>query len=232
MQVKDIMTRDVITVTGQASVEEVAKLLLAHHVSAVPVVDDSGAVLGLVSEGDLMRRVADPKKQRQSWWLELFSDPRGNVGDYIKTHGRTAADVMTQDVLSVAKETPVGDVARMLATKHIKRVPVLQNGKLVGIVSRSNLLQALASAPPLEPVAGVEDRVLRERILLELADVPGIQVSLVNVIVSDGKADVWGAVNSEFEQEAVRLAVETVVGKGKADLRLGLLPAWSYGYGI
>jgi CBS domain-containing protein len=232
MQVKDIMTRDVITVTGQTPVEEVAKLLLARHVSAVPVVDDSGAVVGLVSEGDLMRRVADPEKQRRSWWLELFADPHSDVSDYIKTHGRTAADVMTQDVLTVSEGTPVSDVARILETNHIKRVPVLTDGKLVGIVSRSNLLQALALAPPTKPAAGDEDRVLRERILQKLAEVPGIQVSLVNVIVSDGKASVWGTVDSKFKQEAVRLAVESVVGEGMADLQLGLLPAWSYGYGL
>jgi CBS domain-containing protein len=110
------------------------------------------------------------------------------------------------------------------------RVPVLRDGELVGIVSRANLLQALATAPPPEPEAGVEDRVLRMRILQELASVPGIQVSLVNVIVRDGIASVWGTVDSDFEQEAVRVAVEAVVGEGKAELRLGRIPALSYGY--
>jgi CBS domain-containing protein len=232
MQVKDVMTRDVVTVTGMTPVEEIAKLLLARHVSAVPVVDDAGAVLGLVSEGDLMRRVADPDKTRGSWWLELFADPHEKAAEYIKAHGRTAADVMTPDVISVAGDAPVGEVARLLERKRIKRVPVLRDGKLVGIVSRANLLQAMASAPPPEPVSGVEDGVLRERILLELAEVPGIQVSLVNVIVRDGKASVWGTVDSDFEENAVRLAVESVVGAGKADLQLGRLTAWAYGYGI
>ena len=232
MQVKDVMTRDVVTVTGMTPVEEIAKLLLARHVSAVPVVDDAGTVLGLVSEGDLMRRVADPDKPRRSWWLELFADPHQSVADYIKTHGRTAADVMTPDVISVAGNTPVGEVARLLEKKRIKRVPVVRDGKLVGIVSRSNLLQALASAPPSEPESGQEDGVLRDRIMLELAEVPGIQVSLVNVIVRDGKTSVWGTVDSDFEENAVRLAVESVVGAGKADLQLGRLTAWAYGYGI
>ena len=232
MQVKDVMTRDVVTVTGMTPVEEIAKLLLARHVSAVPVVDDAGTVLGLVSEGDLMRRVADPDKPRRSWWLELFADPHQSVADYIKTHGRTAADVMTPDVISVAGNTPVGEGARLLEKKRIKRVPVVRDGKLVGIVSRSNLLQALASAPPSEPESGQEDGVLRDRIMLELAEVPGIQVSLVNVIVRDGKTSVWGTVDSDFEENAVRLAVESVVGAGKADLQLGRLTAWAYGYGI
>jgi len=232
MQVKDIMTRDVVTVAGKIPVEEVAKLLLARHISAVPVVDDNGSVLGLVSEGDLMRRVADSGKRRRSWWLELFSDPRGDAADFVKTHGRTASDVMTRDVVSVTEDMDVAAVARLLETSRIKRVPVLRDGKLVGIVSRGNLLQAMASNPPPKPQSEVEDRVLRERILQELASVPGIQVFLLNVIVSDGSASVWGSVSSDFEHEAVRLAVESVVGEGKADLQMGRLPAWSYGYGL
>ncbi len=232
MKVKDVMTPDVATVIGMTPVEEIAKLLLARHVSAVPVVDEAGTVLGLVSEGDLMRRVADPDKPRRSWWLELFADPQIGAADYIKIHGRTAADVMTPDVISVAEDTLVGEAARLLETKRIKRVPVLRDGKLVGIVSRANLLQALASAPPPELENGIEDAVLRERILLELAKVPGIQVSLVNVIVHDGKASIWGTVDSDFEENAVRLAVESVVGEGKTDLQMGRIPAWSYGYGF
>jgi len=123
-------------------------------------------------------------------------------------------------------------VARILEAARIKRVPVLRDGELVGIVSRANLLQALASAPPPEPEAGVKDRVLRERILQDLAGVPGIQVSLVNVIVCDGIASIWGTVDGDFEQEAIRLSVEAVVGEGRAELRLGRIPAWSYGYSI
>jgi len=232
MQVKDVMTRDVATVTRETPVEEIAKLLLARHISAVPVVDDAGRVLGLVSEGDLMRRVADPDKPRRSWWLELFAEPRASAADFVKTHGRTAADIMTRDIVSVSEDMRVGEVARILETARIKRVPVLRDGELVGIVSRANLLQALALTPPPEPEAGVEDRVLRERILQEMTGVPGIQVSLVNVIVRDGVANVWGTVSSDFEREAVRLAVETVVGEGRAELHLGRIPAWTYGYSI
>lgn len=232
MQIKDIMTQDVVTVAMKTPVEEIAKLLLARHVSAVPVVDDTGTVQGLVSEGDLMRRIADPDKPRRSWWLEFFADPRSDAADYIKTHGRTASDIMTRDVVSVTEDMTAAEVARILETARIKRAPVLRDGRLVGIVSRANLLQALASAPPPEADTGAEDRVLRERILQQLADVPGIQVSLVNVIVRNGLASIWGTVDSEFEREAVRLAVESVVGEGNAELRLGQLPAWSYGYGI
>jgi len=232
MQVKDVMTRGVVTVTAATTVPDIAKLLLERHVSAVPVVDEAGALLGLVSEGDLVRRVVDADRPRRSWWLELFSDPHVQAADYVKTHGRTAADIMTRDIVTVTEDTPVGEVARILETARIKRVPVLRDGELVGIVSRANLLQALASAPPRAPETGVEDRVLRERILQELAEVPGIQASLVNVIVRDGIASVWGAVDSDFEHEAVRLAVEAVVGADRIDLHLGRIPGWTYGYSI
>ena len=232
MLVKDIMTRTVITVSKSTPVEEIAKLLLARHVSGVPVVDDTGRVLGLVSEGDLMRRVADPAKPRRSWWLELFSNPAGDAADYIRTHGRNAADIMTKDVITVAEDTPVGEVARILEVEHIKRVPVLKSGKLIGIVSRSNLLQAMASTAPPAAVVGAEDSELRDLILQELSKVPGVDVSLVNVIVTDGKTSVWGTVNTDLQQDAARLAVEAVVGEGNADMQLRPIPAWSYGYGI
>uniref|UniRef100_UPI00404762E2 CBS domain-containing protein n=2 Tax=Yoonia sp. TaxID=2212373 RepID=UPI00404762E2 len=232
MLVKDIMTQSVITVSKSTPVEEIAKLLLARHVSGVPVVDDTGRVLGLVSEGDLMRRVVDPAKPRRSWWLELFSNPTGDAADYIKTHGRIAADIMTKDVITVTEDTAVGEVARILEVEHIKRVPVLKGGKLVGIVSRSNLLQAMAATPPPVALVGAADGELRDRILEELSKVPGVEVSLVNVIVKDGKTSVWGTVNTELQQDAARLAVEAVVGAGNADMQLRPIPAWSYGYGI
>lgn len=228
MQARDVMTNKVITVTGQATVEDVAKVLLDHHVSAVPVVDSAGAVLGIVSEGDLMRRLAEPGGSRRPWWLELFAGSKFDAADDAKRHGRTAADVMTSDVQAVTEGTELGEVARLLETRRIKRVPVLRDGALVGIISRANLLRALASAAPGQG-RGVEDRVQRERILEELEKVAGIRVSPVNVFVRDGKADVWGAVESGVEENAVRKAVESVVGEGNADVTLGRMLPWSYG---
>tara|TARA_R110002124_G_scaffold106374_1_gene258044 strand:- start:3026 stop:3724 length:699 start_codon:yes stop_codon:yes gene_type:complete len=232
MLVKNIMTLNVITVSKSTPVEEIAKLLLERNISAVPVVDDAGRVLGLVSEGDLMRRVADTARPRRSWWLELFSNPQSDAANYIKSHGRNAADIMTKDVITVAEDTSVGDAARILETEHIKRVPVLKSGKLIGIVSRSNLLQTMASTPPAVAMFGVEDGALRDLIFQELSKVPSFEISLVNVIVKDGKTSVWGTVNTDLQQEAARLAVEAVVGEGNADMQISLMPVQSYGYGI
>lgn len=232
MLVRDVMTKKVITVTAQTPVEEIAQLLLDHHISAVPVVDAKGAIVGMVSEGDLMRRLSAADAPRRSWWLELFAGSGPTAADYVKTHGTTAADIMSHDIATVSEDMPIGEVARILEKNRIKRVPVLRDGRLTGIVSRANLLHGLASLPHNPPAAGVDDQVLRARLHEALAEVPGISVSLVNVIVRDGEASIWGVVDSDFEETAIRIAAESVVGAGHVDIQMGRLPAWSYGYGI
>lgn len=232
MLVKDVMTKNVVTVTPETPVEAIAGLLLDHHISGVPVVNADGGVVGLVSEGDLMRRIAAPDAPRRSWWLELFAGSGFTAADYVKTHGTKARDVMTRDVASVPEDMPIGEVARMLEKRRIKRVAVLRDGKLAGIVSRANLLQGLAALPATRPETGADDQVLRARIFEALADVPGISASFINVIARDGQVSIWGVVDSEFEENAVRIAAESVVGEDHVDMQMGRLPAWSYGYGI
>jgi len=231
MLIKDVMTTKVVTVTPETRIDEIARLFLDHHISGVPVVDEAGGLLGLVGEGDLMRRVADSDAPRRSWWLEFFAGSGPSAADYVKTHGRQARDVMTRKVLTVPEDMTIAKAAALLEKHRIKRLPVLRDGKLVGIVSRSNLLQGLSLAPA-SPEPSTDDRVIRARILEALADVPGIQVSLVNVLVSDGVASIYGVVDSDFEANAIRLAAEEAVGEGKVDIQLGRLSAWGYGYGI
>jgi len=231
MLVKDVMTTKVVTVTPETRIDEIARLFLDHHISGVPVVDKAGGLVGLVSEGDLLRRVADSDAPRRSWWLELFAGSGPSAADYVKTHGRQARDVMTHEVITAPEDMTIAKAAAVLEKHRIKRIPVLRDAKLVGIVSRSNLLQGLALAPA-TPEPSTDDRVIRARILEALADVPGIQVSLVNVLVKDGLASIYGVVDSDFEANAVRLAAEVAIGEGKVDIQLGRLPAWGYGYGI
>lgn len=231
MLVKDVMTKKVITVTPETRIEEIVRLFLKHHISGVPVVEEAGGVAGLVSEGDLMRRVADTDAPRRSWWLELFAGNGTSAADYVKAHGRQAREVMTREVITVPDDVPIGRAAAVLEKHRIKRIPVLRDGKLVGIVSRSNLLQGLSLAPAI-PEPSADERVMRARILEALADVPGIQMSLVNVLVSDGVASINGVVENDIEANAVRLAAEEAVGEGKVDIQLGRLPAWGYGYSI
>ncbi len=231
MLIKDIMTKKVITVTPETGIEEIARLFLKYHISGVPVVDKAGDLVGLVSEGDLVRRVADADTPRRSWWLELFAGNVSGAADYVKAHGRQAQDVMTREVITVPDDMAIGRAAAVLEKHRIKRIPILHDGKLVGIVSRSNLLQGLSLAPA-SPEPSTDDRLLRARILEALSDVPGIQVSLVNVLVRDGVASIYGVVESDFEANAIRLAAEEVAGEGQVDIQLGRLPAWGYGYGL
>lgn len=145
MQAADVMTTNVITVQPDTGVREIARLLLKHRISAVPVVDTEQRARGIVSEGDLMRRAENDTDRRHSLWLEvIFSTPE-KAADYIKTHGRTADDVMTRDVVTVKEDTPLHEIVGLLERHHIKRAPVTRDGRLVGIVSRANLLHGLAA---------------------------------------------------------------------------------------
>ncbi len=228
MQAIDVMTKKLVTASADTSVEEVAKLLLKHHVSAVPIVGQNDELLGLVSEGDLIRRIVDSDEPRRSWWLELISG-QGAVEDFIKTHGRHAKDVMTRNITTISPQTEVAQIAKLLARKRLKRVPVVEGGRLVGMVSRSDLLQGLITAPPGKTTPVADDRLLRERVLEALAEVPGIAVSLVNVTVAGGQVRIWGAVNSDFEEKAIRVAAENVEGVREVETQMGRIPAWSYG---
>src|SRR5262252_1884320 len=140
----DIMTSEVITVREDATVPEVARLMAERGISAVPVVDRENQIVGMVSEGDLLHRTETGTERRRAWWLDMVSSTNKLAGEYIKSHSAKVKDVMTRDVLSVTEETAVADIAVLLETNRIKRVPVVRDGKIVGIVSRANLVRALA----------------------------------------------------------------------------------------
>lgn len=213
MQVKDIMTTDVITVTADISVEQIAALMLERHISGVPVVDSAQHLLGIVSEGDLINRSDSETSHPRSWWLRFVSNSRQLAADYVKTHGLNANDVMTQDVISVSEEQTLGEVAQLLEKHRIKRVPVLRDNKLVGLVSRANLLQGLAAhKDKLSAAPSVDDRTLRADVMAVLKDQDWLTHALPNVIVNEGVVELWGWVDSDEERRALLLAVEGVAG--------------------
>ncbi|WP_242601351.1 CBS domain-containing protein [Pseudaestuariivita atlantica] len=224
------MTTDVITVGNDATIDEAVALMLEHHVSALPVVGADGKLVGLISEGDLMRRLRGKDAPRRSWWLELFSAPEDSTDDFVKTRSRHVSDVMTRDVVSVAETTPVSEVARTLEAKRIKRVPVVRDGKVVGIVSRGNLLHALAQIDAKAlPRLTATDEELRKAVLAALREVPGSAVNLINVTVDDGRVTIRGVADSDFVENGVRVAAENVPGVQGVDVHLGRLPSWGYG---
>src|SRR6266540_3116635 len=140
MQVRDVMVAPVITVSPSSTVQEVAKLLLDERISAAPVLDSEGRLVGIVSEGDLLHRVEAGTKRRRSWWLQALTGNNTLATEYIKAHARKVADVMTRDVITASLQTPLHEIATLMEKNAIKRVPILENGHVVGIVSRANLL--------------------------------------------------------------------------------------------
>ncbi len=230
MQAKDIMTTSVISVPLEGQIEDAVRLMLDHHISALPVVDAQDGLKGLVSEGDLMRRVRESESPRRPWWLEVLGGSSGSARDFVKLKSRRVEDVMTRDIVSVEEDTTVAEIARLLEKHRIKRVPVLRSGQVVGIVSRANLLHALSALKDrVLPEPSEDDRVLRAKIEEALKDVPSAAVNLINYTVEDGKVAVWGVADSDFQENAIRVAVENVPGVGKVDVNMGRLPAWSYG---
>lgn len=230
MHAKDIMTTTVISVPLDGKIEDAVGLMLDHHVSALPVVDVQGQLKGLVSEGDFMRRIREPDDQRRSWWLEVLGGTPQSAQDFIKLKSHRIEDVMTRDVVSVEEDAPVSEIARLLEKHRIKRVPVVRSGQVVGIVSRANLLHALSALRgSAVQVPSEDDRDLRKRIDEALKEVPGVAINLINYTVENGDVAIWGVADSDFEESAIRVAVENVPGVRSVDVHMGRLPAWAYG---
>lgn len=213
MQAKDIMTTDVVSVGPETTVRHIAGLLVKHGISAVPVVDDAQNVLGIVSEGDLMRRSELETQPRRSWWLTALTSSATLAEEFTKAHGITAADVMTSKVTTVTGEASLTWVADVLESKNIKRVPVVDEGKLVGIVSRANLIQALTTLKDkVIGLASSDDRLIRDALNGTLKNEPWAATSQLNVVVSDGTVHFWGFVESAEQRQALVVAAKNIPG--------------------
>jgi CBS domain-containing protein len=221
MHASDVMTGTVITATPETTVREAAKQLADNRIGGMPVVDVDGRVVGIISEGDLLHRVElGTGSRRRAWWLEFFESTRELASTYVKEHARTVKDVMSEDVISVVEDTPLDEIAELLERHRIKRVPVLRDGQLVGIVSRANLIRALASVPDkMMPGSTADDNAIRDAVVAELR---GHRWALPrqNVIVSDGVVHLWGVVESEEERRALRVAAEGVAGVKRVESHL------------
>jgi CBS domain-containing protein len=207
----DVMTTEVITVTAETPIHDIATLLQTKRISGVPVVTADKAVIGVVSEGDLITHAEVVGERRRSWWLRLFEDQSALASAYAKTHGRVARDVMTSYVITVPPESTLAEIAKILEHNRIKRVPVVRDGKLVGIVTRGNLLQALATIDVSQP-ASIDDRTIRNRLLKDLSAQRWANLDLKNILVRDGVIHLWGFVETEEERRAIGLAAQNVPG--------------------
>ncbi|HTV28929.1 MAG TPA: CBS domain-containing protein [Xanthobacteraceae bacterium] len=211
MQARDVMTSPVITVKPTSTVKETAKLFLERRISAAPVVDDQGKLVGIISEGDLMHRSEIGTERQRAWWLTLMADEKGRAADYIKAHAKRVGDVMTGNVITAAPQTPLSEIAMILEQNAIKRLPIVHGDQIVGIVSHANLVQAVASSGSKLDIP-LSDTTIRDKLLAHLKTQRWVHTDLFNATVNDGIVDLWGITGSESERKAIRVAAETTSG--------------------
>ena len=212
MQARDVMVSPVITVSKAATVREVAKTLIEKRISAVPVVDNTGKVIGIVTESDLLHRAETGTEHRGSWWVRFIAGDATVAADYVKSHSAKIEDVMTANVVTAAPETPLHEIASLLEEHRIKRVPIVnKTGDLVGIVSRANLIQVVASVRPKLEMT-LPDSAIRQKLLSELKGQSWAHTHNVDVTVNNGCVDIWGYAQSDEERNAIRVAAESIPG--------------------
>lgn len=228
MKARDVMVSPVISVGENETVHDVAKLLIAKRISAVPVVDRAGKVIGIVTEADLLHRVETGAEQPASWWLSFISGDRALAEAYVKSHAVKVRDVMTRDVTIATPDTPIVEIANLFEEQHIKRVPIVsKGGDLVGIVSRANIIQAVATTRPKLEISA-SDATIRKKLMDELKKQPWAHVHRLNVTVTAGVVNLWGFVESEQEQRAIIVATETIPGVTGVNDHLTRKPAFIY----
>jgi len=211
MKARDVMVSPVVTVQQSATVSDTAKTLVERGISAVPVVDPQGKVVGIVSESDLLHRVEAGTERRRSWWLRAIAADEVLAADHVKEHASKIADIMTQAVVTATPDTPLHEIAMLMERHAIKRVPILANGELVGIVSRANLVQAVASARK-DLEVPLSDKAIRDKLLAQLNGECWAHTGLLNVTVTNGIVDLWGFSSSDVERRAIRVTAERAPG--------------------
>jgi CBS domain-containing protein len=230
MRAMDVMTGNVITVTPDTSIQDLAKLLSEHGISGVPVVDADSNLVGIVSEGDLLHRTETGTERRvqprRVRWLDGLMSDQNVVRDYLKSHGRQVRDVMTRDVITVGETGELAEIADLLETKRIRRVPVVRDGKVVGIVSRANLVRALAIATSRQQSNTVlDDFTIRDALLTELRGKPWAKVWASEVMVRNGVVHLWYSDDQPIEErQAIRIAAENTAGVERVEEHLVHVP--------
>jgi CBS domain-containing protein len=227
MKARDIMTTNVVTVSPDTDIAEAVRLMLERQISGVPVIDDSGRLAGILTEGDLMRR-AELVTGRQSWWIKPISSPEQEAKAFVKSYGLKVNDVMTKEVVTINEQEPLDRIAMVFEERGIKRTPVMRSGKVVGIVSRANLLRSLATKRISD--AASSDSQIRSAILTTAMEDAAIRVVLVDVTVEDGVVHLWGNTASEAEREAIRVVAENTKGVREVQNHIRVLPRSNVDY--
>jgi CBS domain-containing protein len=221
MKTSEIMTRDIVSIAPGASLREAIRLMLEQRISGLPVVDGEGRLVGILTEGDLLRRGETGTERHRRPWLEFLLGPGRLAGDYVKTHGRRVEEIMTREVVVIGPETTVSELVETMDHRRIKRLPVLDGDALVGIVSRADLMRALADILDHGETAPAGDEAIRERVLAELQRAQGwAPRSGISVTVKGGVVELNGAIFAEKERAAIRVAAENVPGVRAVEDRL------------
>jgi CBS domain-containing protein len=211
MRAHQIMTRHVITVGPETTILEAANTMLQNHISGLPVVDANGALVGIVSEGDFIRRAEIGTQRKRGRWLNLLLGPGAAASDFVRAQGRKVGEIMTPEPLTVTEETSLEDIVRLMEKNNIKRLPVMRGNRVVGLVSRSNLLQAVAALARDVPDPTADDDHIRDRIIATIAKNDWMPFGL-NVVVRNGVVHLDGVVTEERSRQAAIVAAETVAG--------------------
>lgn len=212
MKASDIMTPDVISADPDATVLQAARYMLQHHISGLPVIDKRGTLVGILSEGDFLRRRETHTDRRPSRWLEFLMGPGKLAAEYTHTHGSKVSEVMTTKVHAVIEDTPLEKIVEMMEAHRIKRVPVLRGNKVVGIVTRANLMHAMVSLARGGPKAATSDVAIRQQLLTELKNEKWALASMINVVVRDGVVELWGMIVDDRQREGLIVAAENIPG--------------------
>ena len=212
MIVADVMTRNVLSVSPDATVDEAARMMLERGISGLFVVDAKGELAGIVTEGDLLRRDELGTERHRPWWLRMIVSPGRQAADFTRTHGRRVSDVMTEAVISVATDATLEDVVEIMEENRIKRVAVVARKRVVGVVSRSDLLRALVGRSRSAAPVSTDDRTIREAILDGLDNASWAPATTLGVNVAGGVVDLWGTIMDEKERRAIRILAENTPG--------------------
>jgi CBS domain-containing protein len=212
MKAKDIMTSRVVSVEADIPILQAVRIMLQRRVSGLPVVDNDGHLVGIITEGDFLRRAETGTQRRRPRWLEFLVGPGRLAAEYTRSHGRKVGEVMTRDPVTVTEHTALEDIVKLMEKRQIKRVPVVLGPYVVGIVSRANLLHALASVAREAKPAEQDDEAIRARLVEELEKQPWAPVAVINPIVRNGVVELWGTITDERERQALVVAAENIPG--------------------
>ena len=212
MKAQDVMTSAVISVQPSATILQATRQMLQHHISGLPVIDKGGEIVGILSEGDFLRRQETGTGRRRSRWLEFLMGPGKLAAEYTHSHGSKVAEVMTTNVHTVDEDTKLEDIVELMERHRIKRVPVMRGKKVVGMVTRSNLMHAMVSLARAEPKAAKDDATIREALLAVMKSESWAPAAMVDVVVRDGIVELWGVIIDERQREALKVAAENIPG--------------------